>query len=110
MIYVTTSSKPQQIYVPRNGYAVSGTPVLTVRSTSTLAQLDVPVTTATVQGDFVCIIFTAPAGLIPGEWEYTLTNGSMPVREYATGLLMVVSAGGSPTEYNESIEYKQYGE
>ena len=110
MIYVTTSENPQQIYVPRNGYTVSGTPSLSVVKTATLASVQVPVTTATVKGDFVRIVFTAPAALIPGEWRYTLLDASTPSRELATGLLEVVTEGDAATEYNQTIEYKEYGE
>ena len=111
MIYVTTSTQPQTIYVPRNGFTVTGSPALSVVSTATLKTVAVPVTNATVEGDFVRLVFTAPAGLKEGEWRYTLTDGSSPTRALASGLIVVRAADAdTPTEYNATIEYKEYGE
>ena len=110
MIYFTLSDQPQQVFIPRNGFSPSGALTLTLRSTSGLDVITSTVTEWESVGDFVRFIFEAPAGLIAGEWEFSLAEGSSEPKTLATGLFCVTGTREGAKQYNEAIEYKQYGE
>ena len=110
MIYFILSDQPQQVYIPRNGFTPGGELTFSLRSTSGLNSVATTVSDWEVAGCFIRFNFAAPAGLIGGEWEFSLSVGSDAPITLATGLLRVLEEKAAGKQYNENIEYKQYGD
>ena len=117
MIYADKSSNPAQIFVPVNGTMITGAGAqLVCRSTSdmTTETLVIDVTAFTgggLKGYLLAGSVTIPKGMALGEWEYKLTvpDGLERVT-ISSGILVGGDGPQSVIEYDQTIEYRQYGE
>ena len=109
MIYLTSSDKPQQVFIPRHGGTPAAAPTLRVVNTVGNETVALPVEAWSVKGDYLCVTITN-AGLTPGEWRYQLV---FPLadesREELSGLLIVQEEDSpEPVVYEHEVTYKQY--
>lgn len=105
MLYLTNTTKPQVLFVPKDGEVPEGT--LTFEAVSTV-DLDTAVSQEVIDLDTSGLYFNVsialPEGVQDGEYEYTLSADGIPV---SSGLL-VIGENFHPSQYEKSITYEQY--
>lgn len=111
MLTIEIKQPTQQLYIPRNGRAVEGLPLLRFVSTAdnTAPALDVPVEEAVEDGRYLRLVVSLPEGLHDGEWEYELTADGAVV---SCGLATVTGSDRvNVIQYNDGKEqeYQEYG-
>lgn len=107
MIYVSNTTDPQAVFVPRDTAICGGT--LTFRATSTVELstiLDCTVLDLKSTKIYYNIALALPENATPGEYQYVMKSGNSVV---STGLMVVgeytVDVAG---EYDKPITYEQY--
>lgn len=106
MIYLTNTTDPQAVFVPRNDALPDGSIVLKFRSTIDKDSIVVPqVTTADYNRIDFRLYVVLPQGTVPGEYEYALEDSEHNVISKG---LAIVRESVSPVEYDKTITYEQY--
>ena len=107
MIYLTNTTAPQAVFVPRDTAICGGT--LTFKATSTVELsriLDCVVLDLKSTKIYYNIALALPENATPGEYEYVMKSGDSVV---STGVLVVgeytTDVAG---EYDKPIQYEQY--
>lgn len=112
MLNLTSPDLVLVLYIPFNGNAPAQDAELHLSARSTSDEgslLEFTFQGWELSGTFVKACVEKPAGLHPGEWEYTLADGEG--REYSRGLMYVgpMPADADSVQYNNETEYQEYG-
>jgi len=114
MLYIDKSKTSATLLVPTNGCelpSTTETPSLVARSTSDLVSVPLSGVWSYPSPKFAQIVLTVPQALTLGEWEYEYAASKDGAsRVLSTGILRVVAGEDEVKEYNETTNYKQYGE
>lgn len=112
MIYISTRKKTLRLHIPLNGNAPDTDADLRMEARNTTGRgiVALGLNSWQIWGDFIVAVVRRPDALLPGEWDYTLSaNGGKEI--ISRGLLVVDKVPPYPVEqYNEEINYIQYGE
>lgn len=106
MIYLSHTTTPQQVLIPKNIPTSAGV-VFVLISTITLNKVyEVTTADANTYKGYYTIGVELPNTIAEGEYSYLLraTNGNT----LSQGLAIVGDYDVEHTEYNKTIEYKQY--
>ena len=104
MIYLKNITEAQTIMIPRNGESVSGQMSLVLTNTTDHQSHTLSVADGGASGLYAEVAVTLPEGLAVGEYHYQLMSGNEAV---STGLVFIGDLR-SPSQYEETITYKQY--
>lgn len=113
MINITSSERVQALYIPLNKEMPAGLVALRliVRSTHDEGpEISINPHGWEVIGTFVRVVVELPDSLHQGEWDYSLRTRGQNI-ELSSGLMQVgpMPADAEAVEYNQTIEYKEYG-
>lgn len=112
MIYISTRKKTLRLHIPLNGNAPDPGAALSMDAKNTTDHETVAFALNSWQiwGDYIVAVVRRPDALHAGEWDYSLIQDG-PNTVISRGLLVVDKVPPRPVEeYNEEINYIQYGE
>lgn len=112
MVLIYADSESQTLYIPIPVPDAVDNISLKARSTTEGVEVSFNIVRSESVGYILQALIDTPQELFAGEWEYTLAYETAEGEEFtATGLMMAyLKDAPEAKQYNEEIQYKQYGE
>ena len=110
MLYIDQNETGATLLFPSDGHALPASdvqPAVVVRSTVGLFELPLEGEWDYPSESFWALVLDAPAGLTPGEWEWTL---SLEGETVSVGILQVGEPSVEYEQYQHTAEFEQYDE